>query len=112
MRPWQGGEVLWGFQARDRDRQAYIMTHLPERTLLSQHSYQHASRDHKAGQQPHEDAQQLGPGGEAVAAILGRLVLDYAVHQQGLQVGVPTLTGGSTLCPESATSAPGLDLTP
>jgi hypothetical protein len=44
-------------------------THLPERALLSQHSQQHASWDHEAGQQTHQDAQKLGPGGEAVVAI-------------------------------------------
>ena len=45
-------------------------THLPERALLSKHGYQHAGWDHEAGQQAHQDAQQLCPGWEAVAVIL------------------------------------------
>lgn len=62
-------------------------SYLPQRPLFSEHGHQHARGDHQAGEEPHEDAQSLGPGGEAVGAVLGGLVLDDVVHQQRLRGG-------------------------
>lgn len=59
-------------------------SYLPQRPFLLQHSHEHACRNHQAGAEPHEDAQGLSPGREAVAAILRGLVLDDVVHQQCL----------------------------
>lgn len=47
--PWGWG--LWG-------KQGWGQTHLPERAPPPKHGYQHAG-DHEAGQQAHQDAQQL-----------------------------------------------------
>lgn len=62
-------------------------SYLPQRPFFSEDSHHHAHGNHQAGEDSHEDAQDLGPGREAVAAILGGLVLDDVVHQQGLRNG-------------------------
>lgn len=59
-------------------------SYLPQRPFFLEHSHHHANGNHQAGQDSHEDAQDLGPGREAVAAVLRGLVLDDVVHQQSL----------------------------
>lgn len=72
-------------------------SYLPQRPFFSEHSYHHAHRNHQAGEDSHEDAQDLSPGGEAVAAVLGGLVLDDVVRQQSLQDGKKARSAQSPL---------------
>lgn len=62
-------------------------SYLPQRPFFLEHSHHHAHGNHQAGEDSHKDAQDLGPGGEAVVAILRGLVLDNVVHQQSLWDG-------------------------
>lgn len=59
-------------------------SYLPQRPFFSEHSHHHAHRNHHTGEDSHEDAQDLSPDREAVAAILRGLILDNVVHQQSL----------------------------
>lgn len=62
-------------------------SYLPQCPFFLEHSHHHAHGNHQAGEHSHEDAQDLCPGGEAVVAILRRLVLDNVIHQQSLWDG-------------------------
>jgi len=72
-------------------------SYLPRCPFFSEHGHHHAHRNHQAGEDSHEDAQDLGPHGEAVAAVLGGLVLDNVVHQQSLRDGKKVRSAQSPL---------------